>query len=82
MFSCVTLNALLAYAMLAYVVASCIYVAVTRLENDRPFYDSLSEQQKDIRAASSSRRAQIFACATGVTTLVLAVWRPLECADA
>ena len=49
----------LAYAMLAYVVASAYYVIRTR-PLGTPFNDSLTEEQRAIKTAAASARRRIF----------------------
>ena len=76
-FSCPTPVAWLAYAALAYVITSILYLLLTRRVGT-PFSDSLTDEQGAIKAAAAGVRRRIFLASLAVSVLLLALTRPLR----
>ncbi len=66
-----------ANGLVVLIVAALLYTLLTRsLDVGTPLADSLTDQQKQIKAASAQTRGRIYAIAlTGAAGAVL-VWRP------
>ena len=70
-------TALLAYAALTYVLASALYMLVTRCMGT-PFLDSLTPEQKAIKKASSRDRMRVFVSAAVLSAATLWAAAPLR----
>ena len=69
----------LAYAALAYILASVLYMVTTRVSNvGTPLKDSYSEEQLKIKKKSSRTRGAIFMGSLAVSVAVLALWHPFK----
>ena len=67
----------LAYAALAYIMASFLYLAATKLGDvGTPLKDSYTDEQLVIKAASSKKRGTIFAASVACSFAILALWQP------
>lgn len=65
----------LARIAFVYIVASVGYLLMTRTLGT-PFYDSLSEEQRLIKAASATARKLAFCKSIIVGLVILLVWKP------
>lgn len=74
--SCPLYVAFLAYAALAYAIASLNYLWITR-SYGTPFYDSLTPEQRKLKACSVGLRYQAFKRSLGTAVLLLCIWRPI-----
>ena len=68
-------TALLASAAFVYVIASVVYLIVTHTFGT-PFKDSLTDEQRRIKAASARRRGWAFLLGIAVGLLTLPIVRP------
>lgn len=66
----------LAYAALAYVLASVYYLVVTA-DYGTPFAASLTPEQRALKRASAAKRGGAFARGLGLAAAALYVMRPL-----
>ena len=71
------INGFLAYAMAAYIMASIYYMVVTR-RLGTPFNDTLTEEQRQVKAASATARSNAFYQGVFLSALVLSVFRPFS----
>jgi len=73
--------ALLAYAMLAYVIASVYYWIVTR-SYGTPFKDALqnsgNEELLEIQKESSQKRGQAFLTGVIIAVILIIIFRPFQ----
>lgn len=69
----------LAYAALAYVLASVGYLVYTRCMGT-PFADTLTDEQRAIKRESARARGNVFLACLAGAALVLAAWRPFSIA--
>jgi len=76
-FRCSPAVTFLAYACMAYAMACLGYLALTR-GMGTPFLDSLSDEQRCLKRASTERRACAFALALGASVVALAAWTPVR----
>ena len=74
---CSTPVTVLAYAALAYTLACVGYLLLTR-SYGTPFDDTLTDEQRAVKRASAQARAKAFWSSLVVSSLVLALWRPLS----
>lgn len=75
---CGPLTGGLAYFALAYLLASVLYLIITRACVGTPFNDSLSAEQREIKASSARDRKRIFFVSILLAILMLALTRPLR----
>ena len=75
--SCDTVTLSLARLALVYLIASLVYMLITH-SYGRPFYDSLTEEQRQIKQAAVEKRGCAFAVGLVVGVIVVVVWRPLK----
>ena len=78
-YGCGAGTAALAYLALGYMVASVVYLIVTR-PLGTPFSDSLTDAQRAILARSKGDRRRAFGIGVLVAALVLALLRPIRSA--
>jgi hypothetical protein len=67
----------LAYAMLAYIVGSVMYLICTRFTNT-PLVDSYTDEQIVIRRKSADKRRNIFGCGMLLACVLLYIVRPFK----
>ena len=67
----------LAYAMLAYIIGSALYLLCTRCVGT-PLIDSYTDEQIVIRRETANKRRNIFFAGLAVACVVLYVVRPFE----
>lgn len=75
--SCSELTAWFAGAAFVYVIASLVYVCLTR-GIGTPFNDSLTEAQRSIKRGAVKARGRFFAIGVGVGLATLAVCSPFS----
>ena len=76
-YRCSTPTAALAYLALGYLIASAVYLALTR-RMGTPFADSLTDAQRAILRDSKRARRRAFVTGAAGAAVVLAAWRPLQ----
>lgn len=67
----------LAYAMLIYIIASLLYLIITRFI-DTPLINSYTEEQKNIKKRSATKRGYIFLIGLVIATILIFVFQPFE----
>ena len=77
-YRCNRVTAALAYLALAYLLASVVYVVVTKLTLGTPFHDSLSDRQRSVLAESKARRRTVFLVGLAASVVALCAVRPLQ----
>ena len=75
--TCSPATTIFAYIAAGYLTASIVYLIATRCVGT-PFSDSLTEQQRAIKAESACVRRKCFYGGVGVAALALALWRPFQ----
>ena len=75
-YTCSPATVWLARIAFVYLVASIYYLLSTR-SIGRPFYDSLTSEQRTIKAQAVCRRKSVFLVGCLIGVLVILVWRPL-----
>mgnify|MGYP006258881503 CR=1 FL=1 len=69
----------LAYAALAYLMGSVLYMLITRAcQFGTPLKDSYSLKQQEIKKSSARNRGGAFLLALVISTVILAVAKPLK----
>lgn len=68
---------LFARVAIGYTVACLLYLLLTR-NIGTPFADSLTDEQRVIKRASSMARANVFLASVIMSTGLVVVWRPLR----
>jgi len=76
-YKCPPWTAFFAYGAMGYVIASVVYLAVTRFMGT-PFDDSLSETQRKIKADSARDRMIVFGIGVAVAIVALLIWHPFS----
>ena len=76
-YTCPAHVAMLANAALIYVIACVAYLLLTR-SSGTPFSDSLTVEQRKIRASSSRVRSAAFVKGVAIGAITLMIWRPLQ----
>lgn len=71
------LVAVLAYLCLTYTAACVGYLVLTR-SMGTPFADSLTVEQRAIKAASARARGRAFGQSVGAAALLMAFWTPIR----
>ena len=79
-YTCSGPAAALAYLALGYLIASLVYLLVTKLTMGTPFKDSLTPEQRALLAASSAQRRTVFWAGALVATVALCAVRPFSAA--
>lgn len=69
---------LLAYAALAYLIASIIYLLTSACCLETPFKNSLSQEQIQIKVFSAKIRREVFCGSLLVAIIVLLIFRPFN----
>ena len=72
-----TISVYLAYAMAAYFFSSIYYLIVSRFVG-RPFYDSLTKKQQEIKSKSVKTRRNIFYQGMIISLLGLIFFKPFH----
>ena len=67
----------LAYITMTYTIASVCYILMTR-NIGRPFFDSLTEEQMEIKNQSKIIRAKVFLLSVVVASVFLCTWQPFS----
>lgn len=79
---CSPLVAVVAYVALAYAMSCIGYLIVVKCANvGSPFNDSLTSEQKTVKAKSAGTRSQIFWSCLLLSIVVLVAVRPLRATE-